>query len=446
MSRRSSQNGWPKLAAATFSDTERRYDLSADGAHMTTALVVSGAFNANDQWVYGTQAQRLGIQVEALARVVDRIDCLFLTRASADCAPEHLRRHEDHLRRCWTPKLSLSIAPVLRPTTMTRWQFYARGIYDFYSQQLAGDITNEPAVAATRAALRAGPDLICAHRLGVMGLLMKLSRDVGRTPVFFDLDDIEHISQWRRLLRYPDWPMERLKLMHVPRLLLAEIQAIRRSRLTFVCSDQDRRYLRRLACSRRVEVLMNSTRFPASVRPGTPEPVVLFVGNYNHQPNRVAANVLVQEIWPTVRTRVPNARLIVAGSPPQMLRSYSSADPSVTFPGFVHNLDEVYEQARVVCCPILNGGGTRVKIIEAAARARAIVSTTLGAEGLDFENGKEIVLRDGVVPLAEECVRLLQDPAAAERLGIAAREKARMTYEHGTVVAHLERLFRDALH
>jgi glycosyltransferase involved in cell wall biosynthesis len=412
---------------------------------MTTALVVSGAFPANDQQVSGTQ-QRLGTQVEALGRVVDRIDCLFLTHMRADCSPEHFRAHEDRLRRRWTAKLSLTIAQVRRHApAMTRWELYGPGIFDFYSQQLVREYTNETAVAAVRAALRAGPDLICAHRLGVMGLLMRLSRDIGRTPVFFDLDDIEHVSLSRRLLRYPEWPMERLKLMQIPRLLLAEVQAIRRSRLTFVCSDQDRRYLRRLSCSKRVELVMNSTRFPASVRAGAPEPVVLFVGFLGYQANALAADVLVQDLWPTVRARVPNARLIVAGRRPELLRSYPAIDASVTFTGFVDNLDKLYEQARVVCCPILNGSGTRVKIIEAAAHARAIVSTTLGAEGLTFENEKEIVLRDGVAPLADECVLLIQYPAAAERLGIAAREKARITYEHGTVVAHLERLFRGGL-
>jgi glycosyltransferase involved in cell wall biosynthesis len=412
---------------------------------MTTALVVSAAFPATDDEVSATQ-QRLGTQVAALARVVDRVDCLFLTHVRENCGPEHVRAHEDRLRRRWTPKLSLTIAQVRRPVPgMTPLQSYGWGIFDFYSQQLACEFTNEAAFATVRAALRAPPDLICAHRLAVMGLLMKLAREVGKTPVFFDLDDIEHVSLSRRLLRYPDWPMERLRLLQVPRLLLAEIQAVRRSHRTFVCSDQDRRYLRRLACSRRVEVVTNSTRFPESVSAGAPEPVVLFVGFLGYQPNALAADVLVRDVWPTVRAHVPNARLIIAGRQPHLLKSYSAAHPSVTFTGFADNLDQLYEQARVVCCPILNGAGTRVKIIEAAAHGRAIVSTTLGAEGLTFEDGKDIIVRDGVVPLAEECVRLLQDRAAAERLGIAAREKARGTYEQRAVITQLERMFREGL-
>jgi len=77
--------------------------------------------------------------------------------------------------------------------------------------------------------------------------------------------------------------------------------------------------------------------------------------------------------------------------------------------------------------------------------SNSFVSTTLGAEGLTFEDGREIILRDGVAPLAEECVRLLRDPAAAERLGVAAREKARITYDQRAIVAELEGLFGSGL-
>ena len=415
---------------------------------MTTALVVSTYFSRQSGAMAHGVFQRLGTQVEALARVVDQVECLFLADAKLRCSPEEIRAHEERLRRSWSAKVSLTIAPVRQAPVSTRWarwQGYGRGIFDFHSQPLVRDVNNEATLLAVREALRTGPDLVCAHRLVAMSLMMRLSREVGRTPVFFDLDDIEHVSVSRRLLRCPDWPMERLQLLQVPGLLLAEIAAVRRARLTFVCSEQDRRYLRRLAGSRRVEMLINSTRFPEQVRAGASEPVVLFVGYLDYKPNALAADTLVREIWPLVRSEVPNARLIIAGKGPQALRSYPATDPSVTFTGFVEDLAELYARARVVCCPILSGAGTRVKIIEAAAHARAVVSTTLGAEGLTFENGREIVLRDGVAPLAQECVRLLQDPAAAERLGLAAREKARITYEQRAVVAQLERLFKAAL-
>jgi glycosyltransferase involved in cell wall biosynthesis len=102
-----------------------------------------------------------------------------------------------------------------------------------------------------------------------------------------------------------------------------------------------------------------------------------------------------------------------------------------------------------VCCPIYHGGGTRVKIIEAAAQAKAIVSTHLGAEGLSFEAGREIVLHDDPVAIATACAQLLDDPLAATRIGQAARRKAASNYERSAVVAQLESSFRtgaDAAH
>jgi glycosyltransferase involved in cell wall biosynthesis len=412
---------------------------------MTTALLVSRSFPLDDRSVHGI-IQRLGTQVEALARVADRVDCLFLISADRErefSSLEQVRAHEERLQRRWTPKVALTVAPVVRCGGTTRWEAYGRGIFDFYSQQLVSGVNNDGAVQAVRVALRAGPDLICAHRLGAMSLLMRLSREVGRTPVFLDLDDIEHIAWSRRLLREPLWPMERLKLLQVPRLLLAEIQAIRHARLTFVCSERDCRYLRRLAFSSRIEVVENSTHFPARASTGASEPIVLFLGVFRYAPNALAADVLVRDIWPLVHARVPDARLIIAGRHPEALKSYSATDPSVTFAGFVDDLAELYAKVRVVCCPILDGGGTRIKIIEAAAHARAVVATPLAAEGLTFRDGTDIVLRDGVAGLAEACVQLLQDPSLAVRLGLAARERARATYEHGAAVARLERLFRS---
>ena len=83
-----------------------------------------------------------------------------------------------------------------------------------------------------------------------------------------------------------------------------------------------------------------------------------------------------------------------------------------------------------------------MKIIEAAAHAKAIVSTRLGAEGLDFENGREIILREAPAEIAAACVHLLSDAAVAARLGRAALQKARRTYDRGAVVQQLADIFR----
>jgi glycosyltransferase involved in cell wall biosynthesis len=416
---------------------------------MTTALVVSRYFPDDSQTVYGVH-QRLGTQVQALAKVVDRVDCLFLQPVDQHYAPEVIQQHEERLRRLWSPTVSIRLAPTLvedEPPTL--WQRLGRGVFDFHVQPIARPANTEAAVDAVSTALDARPDIILAHRLSSMCVLMALARKAPektcRAPLFFDLDDIEHVTWFRRLLHDldPGWPAERLRLLQVPRLMLAEIQAIRLAAATFVCSEADRRYLARFPGTDQVQTVPNSVNFPHLDDSDASEPLVLFVGTMGYRPNAQAVDLLVQEIWPAVRARVPAARLVVIGPGRERTASYHSADESVTFTGFVDDLQPWYRRARVVCCPIRHGGGTRVKIIEAAAHAKAIVSTRLGAEGLNFEDGREIILRDAPAQLAQACVHLLGDPQLAMQLGRAAHQKARVTYERQAVVDQLAGIFRN---
>jgi glycosyltransferase involved in cell wall biosynthesis len=105
------------------------------------------------------------------------------------------------------------------------------------------------------------------------------------------------------------------------------------------------------------------------------------------------------------------------------------APENVEYLGYVRDLDGLYANTRVVCCPMLNGGGTRVKLIEAAAYARPMVSTHIGAEGLDFEDGKEILLRDDDESFAEACTILLQDATVRRTMGLAARMRMQELYD-----------------
>ncbi len=412
---------------------------------MTTALVVSRYF-PNDSRTVGVH-QRLGTQVQALATVVDRVDCLFLQPVERHYAAAELREHEQRLRRLWSAAVWIRVAPTLvddEPPTL--WQRRGRGVFDFHAQRIARPANTAAAFDAVSAAVDARPDIILAHRLSSMCVLMALARQAPektrRAPLFFDLDDIEHVSWSRRLLHDPGWPAERLQLLHVPRLMLAEIQAIRLAAATFVCSEADRRYLARFPGTERVQTVPNSVEFPPLDDGDATETLVLFVGSMGYRPNIQAVDLLVQEIWPAVRARVPAARLAVIGPCPELTASYHTADESVRFTGFVDDLRSWYARARVVCCPIRHGGGTRVKIIEAAAHAKAIVATRLAAEGLNFEDGREIILRDAPAELAAACVRLLGDRHGAARLGKAALQKAHGAYERGAVVERLAGIFR----
>ena len=413
---------------------------------MTTALVISRFFPTTTERTHGLY-QRLGTQVQALAKVVDRVECLFLVTADEPCRPEMIRDHEERLRRLWTPALSLTLATtVTEDGPQSRWERIGQGIFQFHAQRIARSVNTAETIGAVSAALDRRPDIVLGHRLVAMSVLMKIARSTPErlrgVPVFFDMDDIEHVALFRRLRHDPGWPGERWLFLQLPRLILAEIQAMRLATGTFVCSETDRRYLMRLTRGSRVGVIPNSVDFPHLPDGDASEPLVLFVGAMGYRPNAQAVDSLVQDIWPVVHARFPEARLAIIGPDRERTASYHMAHSGVTFTGFVDDLPSWYRRARVVCCPIYHGGGTRVKIIEAAAHGKAIVSTRIGSEGLTFEDGREILLHDSPAEIAQACLRLLEDRTSAASLGRAALSKARATYERSAVIKQLADAFR----
>jgi len=407
---------------------------------MSHALVVSRYFPFNPRRIHAVY-QRLGAQVEALARAAGRVECLFLVPPEQQRSAAELAEQQRQLSALWSAALTVQLAPVAQEATPAgRWQRFGAGILSFSAHPIARPLCSEGALTAVRAALARQPRLILAHRLASMHLLCRARARLAPARVFFDMDDIEHVAWSRRLWRDPAWPGERLLLLQMPSLMLAERRAVRLATATFVCSDGDRRTLRALSGRDSVITVPNSVVFP--LQPGSEsEPLVLFVGSMGSRPNAQAVDELVQRIWPLVHARLPAARLAIIGSGAELTQSYPPADPSVSFTGFVEDLASWYRRARVVCCPIRHGSGTRVKIIEAAAHARAIVATPLAAEGLALRNGTEILLRSGPAELAAACLQLLQEPAVAARLGEAARTRAAALYERSAIVNQLERVF-----
>jgi glycosyltransferase involved in cell wall biosynthesis len=168
------------------------------------------------------------------------------------------------------------------------------------------------------------------------------------------------------------------------------------------------------------------------------------LATYAYAPNITAADFLIRDVWPLVRADCPDAQLIIAGNKPERIPSFASHPAGVEFTGFVHDLAPLYRRVRIVCCPILSGGGTRLKILEAAAYGKAIVSTTVGAEGLDLQDGRELILRDGGLAFARACVELLRDPTRCEMLGVAARETVSRSYDRKQIVARIKDEIKQA--
>jgi len=370
--------------------------------------------------------RRLRMFVSAIARVCTEIDILHFAPPghwSLAIDPIELSEMQSSY---WGTKVSASVAPLNALTTS--WSTYAQSIFSASNQGNFSEFAGQRQVAAIRLRLHRDPDLLFVHRLAAMIPILGIQENLP--PVLFDLDDIEHRVVVRAALDKASSDRRLVRLLHVPAVILAERRAARLARRMFVCSELDKLYLHKLGFGKSVVCIPNSIDIPHIVLPAlTPgQPTILFLGQLSWPPNRDAADRLISRIWPKIRTKIPTARLIVAGDSPQSVRSFASNPIGVEFPGVVADLEQLYRQSRIICCPITRGGGTRLKLVEAAGHGKAIVSSTIGAEGLSFENGTEILIRDDDEAIAAACVRLLTDDELCEQLGNAAHRKSRLCY------------------
>lgn len=290
-----------------------------------------------------------------------------------------------------------------------------------------------------RKCLERSPDLIFFHRLHAVAAATSLS--MGGTKIFLDLDDVEHKSFARAVGQPPIWRLKPLLYLQLPALWWGERQAILHSDKTFVCSESDQRYLQRVMRVRNVEVIPNAVQQVDDI-PLSAEPNILFLGTYGYDPNVVAAEYLIREVWPHLTRICPNARLLIAGPHPEQIPSYRHSPKGVEFLGFVSDLAALYLRTRVFCCPIQSGGGTRIKLLEAASYGVPIVATSLGAEGISFLKDEEIILRENGISLAEECADLILNDSRAARIGAAARNRVRLFYNREAIIARMRALLK----
>lgn len=165
-------------------------------------------------------------------------------------------------------------------------------------------------------------------------------------------------------------------------------------------------------------------------------PLIMFVGAMDWEPNVDAVEFFCREIWPAVQAKVPNAKFRIVGrNPVRRVQQFASASIEVT--GRVPTVIDHLREAAVVIVPLRIGGGTRLKIYEAMAAAKAVVSTSVGAEGLDVHHGKDIILADDAKAFAEAVVMFLKEDEVRRRYEKAAAELA-ANYDWPAVGARFE--------
>jgi glycosyltransferase involved in cell wall biosynthesis len=202
-----------------------------------------------------------------------------------------------------------------------------------------------------------------------------------------------------------------------------EVLAVRGADVAITMSEEDRNALAPFVDPSRLRIVPNGVScadFPFAPEASEPE-AVLFVGFFRHSPNIEAVLWFADEVLPRVRGSSPGVRFLVVGAyPPPALEDLARTHPEVEIAGRVPETASYYRRAAVFVAPILRGSGTRLKILEAMASGTAVVSTTIGAEGLGAPPDT-IRIADDAPRFADAVAGLLADRAKRLRMAVRAR-------------------------
>ena len=173
---------------------------------------------------------------------------------------------------------------------------------------------------------------------------------------------------------------------------------------------------------------------------------IVFTGSMDWLPNEDAISYFTEKVWPRIRQAIPDVTLTIVGrNPYASLRELAKRDSSIEVTGRVDDVRPYIERAAAYVVPLRIGGGTRLKIYEAMAMEKAIISTSIGAEGLPVKDGTELLLADTAELFAEAVIRVLSDKALASDLGNRAAATVRAEFDWERVAARFGRICEETL-
>ncbi len=226
-----------------------------------------------------------------------------------------------------------------------------------------------------------------------------------------------------------------------------ETAAIQRYSRVVVMSKKDAQMLGAAARTAVVENGVDLARFqPEPERPGER---LLFIGSFRHFPNIEAYRFFTEQVWPLLRDRFPQMELtVVAGADPLVhWRAFAETpeptpDPRIQLLDFVADVRPLYVEANLVIVPTTVSAGTNVKVLEAMAMERAVVSTPSGCAGLGLVHGESVWVADTAAEFAEGVAALILDPARRARMAQAARQHAMRCFDWTAIGEKQRELFR----
>ena len=268
----------------------------------------------------------------------------------------------------------------------------------------------------------------------------------GNTPVALIEHNVEHVILDRRADNETR-PLHRAYLRYqAAKLKSYEGRACQRAQHVVAVSELDAQQLRDLGPGARVTSVPNGVDteyFRTSQTPRKPTSLV-FVGGFTWFPNLDAITYFCEDILPKLLKTIPDIQLtVISKQPDTPVAQEIAKHPNVTLAGLVEDIRPDVDAAAAYIVPLRIGGGTRLKILDALSMSKAIISTSVGCEGLDVEDGKTIVIADTPDAFVQAIVKVLADPAWADTIGRQGRQLVESRYDWAAVAKTLMAVYAD---
>ncbi len=294
-------------------------------------------------------------------------------------------------------------------------------------------------------------DAIQAEGLEVAAYLPRLKTShphlnliYGSTNAEFELQRVMYLSDRRTLRRLP---VTLYSLIQWRRLIHFERWICQSSDQVIATSQPDADAFARLAPEARISVVPNGIDVNEYMQPSAQlelgSAALLFTGTMDYRPNVDAALWFADQILVRVRAAVPEARLFIVGRSPHPRLDVLRQRPDIELTGYVQDIRPFLNGCAVYIVPLRMGAGTRLKLLQAMAASRAIVSTTMGAQGLDVTSGREMILADDAATFAQSVITLLRDPARRDALGRAAQTLVCERYDWSVLIPRMVAVYRE---
>ncbi len=271
----------------------------------------------------------------------------------------------------------------------------------------------------------------------------------GNTKMVLDVHDVNLKPALRRCRREKNWLKRILLFIDVWLTRWFEYRTYRNFDLVLTRSEYDMNLVKKYYKGTRVDVLPHPLDGAKLKSIGEVEPLgnsILFTGAFQRDVNVESARFIYREIFPRVREKYPDARLVFAGgNPSKEMLEWAKRHKYVTITGYVENLFKYYLKSTIFVAPMFVGGGVITKVVEAMFCGCPVVTNKIGNEGIGAQDGKHILLAESKEQFAEKINLLFKNENLRKKMSHNARKFAHERYEVGNVIKILEQYYTDLI-